>query len=232
MPGPGLDPKLGARLGPNLGIVVGLEAEARLVRRLGAGIEIGISAATASGAEQAALALLERGARRLLSFGLAAGLDPMLRAGDLLVPARVVTTERCFDTDPGLRNLLGPGLDTPLLQSDTLVREPGVKAALFARFGCASLDMESGIVARVAAGAGIPFAVLRAVCDAADHALPPAACIGLRSDGRLQAMAVAGSILRHPRQLPALLALGRDANRAKIALADRLHGIASALTMM
>lgn len=217
---------------PRLGVVVGLEAEARLVRRLGPGIAVGISGATAMGAERAALALLERGVLRLLSFGLAAGLDPRLLAGDLLVPAHVVTAERSFETDPQFRNLLGPGLDASLLQSDVLVREPHAKAALLARSGCASLDMESGVVARVAADAGCPFAVLRAVCDPAERTLPPAACIALRTDGRLQAMAVAGSILRHPAQLPALLALGRDANRAKIALSRRLDAIASGLTIM
>lgn len=215
-----------------LGIVVGLEAEARLVRRLGPLIRIAISGATAAGAARAAGELVAHGASHLLSVGLAGGLDPALRAGDLLVPAQVVAGDMRLDADPALRALLGPGLAAPLLHSDVLVGDPVAKAALLAASGCASLDMESGALARAAAEAGLPFAVLRAVCDPAGRALPPAARIPLHPDGRLQARALLGSILRQPGQLPGLLALGRDASRATTMLAERLHGLASRLTLM
>lgn len=198
-----------------LGIVVGLEAEARLARRLVASGLVGISAATASGAASAAAQLLARGATHLLSFGLAAGLDPALRPGDLLVPAVVVAGGTRYLADPAFRALLGPGRDTSLLQSDVLVTGVAEKADLLDRTGCQALDMESGAVAQAAARRGVPFAVLRAICDPAGRNLPPAACIALRPDGRVNGPAVAASILWQPRQLPALIALGRDATRAK-----------------
>lgn len=208
-----------------LGIVVGLDAEARLARRLGPAVLIGIGGATSAGAAQAAADLASRGATHLLSFGLAAGLDPSLRAGDLLVPAQVVVDGHRHDADPRLRGLLGGGSDAPLLHSESLVSEPDAKAALRRSSGCGSLDMESGAVAL----AGRPFAVLRAVCDPAGRALPPAARIALRPDGRLKGLQILGSILRHPGQLPDLLALARDAGRAKQALAARITKIAQSL---
>jgi hopanoid-associated phosphorylase len=213
-----------------LGVVVGLEAEAVLARRLGASVRIAISGATADGASRAAGQLLEQGASHLLSFGLAGGLDPVLRAGILLVPERVRVEGQDVACDRALQALLGSGHAAPLLHSDVLVTEVAEKAALFARTGCGSLDMESGAVARVARAAGLPFAVLRAVCDRAARALPPAACLPLHPDGRLRAGAITASVLRHPAQLPALLALGRDAARARTALSGRINGLANRLT--
>jgi hopanoid-associated phosphorylase len=213
-----------------LGIVVGLDGEARLARRLGASVLVGISGATAHGASRAAAELVAAGATHLLSFGLAAGLDPSFRAGDVLVPARVVADGTAHDTDPVLRTMLGAGSTAPLLHSDVLVSDRAAKAALWAASGCGSLDMESGAVARAAAAAGLPFAVLRAVCDPAGRTLPPAAGVPLRADGRLQGWAILRSILRRPGQLPALIALGRDAGRATTALSKRLSSLAPGLT--
>jgi len=213
-----------------LGIVVGLDGEARLARRLGPSVLVGISGATAHGASRAAAGLVAAGATHLLSFGLAAGLDPSFRAGDVLVPAQVVADGTAYDTDPALRAMLGPGSAASLLHSDVLVSHRAAKAVLWAGSGCGSLDMESGAVARAAGTAGLPFAVLRAVCDPAGRTLPPAACVPLRSDGRLQPWAILRSILRRPGQLPGLIALGRDAGRATAALSKRLSSLAPGLT--
>lgn len=208
----------GLRRLPGLGIVVGLNAEAKLARRLCPDAIIDISGATRDGADRAVSRLVAQGATRLLSFGLAAGLDPALRPGDLLVPDAVMVDGRLLVTDPLLRSLLGSGSSGPLLHSDVLVASRAAKADLLARTGCRSLDMESGPVALAAEAAGIPFAVLRAVCDPAERTLPPAACIALQPDGKLQIVNLLRSIMRQPSQVPALLALGRDASRAKTAL--------------
>lgn len=201
-----------------LGVVVGLNAEAKLARRLFPGALVGISGATRAGADRAVSGLVAKGATRLLSFGLAAGLDPALRPGDLLVPDAILVDGRHLATDPSLRSLLGPGSTGPLLHSDVLVASSTAKADLLARTGCRSLDMESGPVALAAEAAGLPFAVLRAVCDPAERTLPPAACVALQPDGTLQIVNLLRSILRQPSQIAALLALGRDAGRAKTAL--------------
>jgi adenosylhomocysteine nucleosidase len=90
--------------------------------------------------------------------------------------------------------------------------------ALFGACGALALDMESHVVAREARVAGLPFLVLRAVADPAGRDLPPAARVGLDCDGRPQLRRVMGSLLAGPRQLPALIAVARDAARALTAL--------------
>jgi adenosylhomocysteine nucleosidase len=70
----------------------------------------------------------------------------------------------------------------------------------------------------VAARHGLPFAVVRVICDPAGRALPPLALAALDGQGRIGAGRVLGSLLRHPGQVPALLELARDAWRARATL--------------
>ena len=68
------------------------------------------------------------------------------------------------------------------------------------------------------ARADIPFAVLRAIADPAERALPPAALIGLNAAGRPALGRVLLSLASQPGQLPALLQVARDTRRALAAL--------------
>jgi adenosylhomocysteine nucleosidase len=203
-----------------LGVVVGMEAEAALIRAVAPHALIGISGATARGARAAVADLLGRGAGAILSFGLAAGLDPALRAGAVLVPGRVLLPDgRRLAADPVLLDWLGHGrpdvVPTDLAHSDDVIVTAGCKGARFRRTGCAGLDMESGFVAEGATRAGVPFAVLRVVCDPAGRSLPPAAVLALQPDGGIGMGRILASVLRHPSQIPALIALGRDAACAR-----------------
>ncbi|MDT8870402.1 hypothetical protein RAA17_02250 [Komagataeibacter rhaeticus] len=97
-----------------------------------------------------------------------------------------------------------------------IVTEATRKAELFRQTGCVALDMESGVVAEMAAARRVPFAVMRVVCDPADRTLPPAAVVALRPDGSLAVGALARSILCNPLQIPALIRVGRDAGRRAV----------------
>jgi adenosylhomocysteine nucleosidase len=203
-----------------LGIVVGLKAEARIARRLDAPVAIG--GGTQAGARTAAQSLLSQGATALLSFGLAGGLDPSLPAGTIIIPSAVVSETGRYSTAPPLAAALGGPTPHLLLASDHPITTPQGKQHLFVVTGCAAVDMESGAVGEVAANAAIPFAVLRAICDPAERTLPPAALIALDARGVIGLRRIAISVLRDPTQLPSLLALARDANRARRALAVHL----------
>ena len=158
------------------------------------------------------------GAAALLSFGLAGGLDPALRPGDLLVPHTVLAGGRRFPSDPALCGLLGGSSPHVLLGGERIVAEPGEKHVLWRTTGCAAVDLESAAVAEVATERNLPFAALRAVCDPADRAVPPAALAALDAGGSVTLGRVLVSLVHQPRQLAALLALARDAARARRSL--------------
>lgn len=166
-----------------------------------------------AGAERAAETLVAQGVTGLVSFGLAGGLDPTLRPGAIVMPARVRAGAAVFATSPLLGATKGD-----MLAGDRIIARAQEKQALFAATGAQALDLESGAVARVAARHGLPFAVLRAICDPAERDLPPAALVALDQSGAIGLLRVLASLARAPGQLPGLLALARDAAAARRAL--------------
>jgi len=202
-----------------LGIVTGLTAEARIARRLGT-TEAG--GGTPFGAEIAAEKLVAAGATCLLSFGLAGGLDPALKPGDLIVPIAVIETGVTTHTDPGLSARIGGWFGGFLFAAERIVADPQAKRRLRATTGASSVDLESGAVARVAARHNIPFAVLRAICDHANRTLPPAALMALDARGAIGLGAVLASVIRHPGQIAGMVGVARDAAAARRALIRRV----------
>ncbi|WP_237480636.1 phosphorylase [Lichenibacterium dinghuense] len=201
-------------------LVTGLRAEARIAS--GTGV-----VALAGGGDAARLAsmveaALRRGARAVVSFGIAGGLEPGLAPGTVLIArgvhdgaerltADVDWCDRLAALLPGARRADLAGVDVPAAGA-------GDKAALRGRTGAAAVDMESHVAARLAALHGVPFAALRVVADPAERSLPPAALVGMRPDGTADLGAVLRSLAGRPRQLPALLRTGLDARAAFAAL--------------
>lgn len=206
-----------------VGIITGLTSEASIAARLGCPVEAG--GGTPWGAEQAAERLVAEGASALLSFGLAGGLVANLRPGDVVVPMGVVEAGRIRPTDAALSQILGGWSGGMIAAEADIVTCAADKAALAKSSLCGSVDLESGAVARVAERHGIPFAVLRAICDPVERDLPPAALVTLNARGAIAVTRLAGSILRRPWQIPDLIALGGDAARARRALVRRVNQI-------
>lgn len=208
---------------PAIGIVTGLAAEATIARKLGQPVLAG--GGTPWGAELAAEKLVAEGAKALISFGLAGGLYPDFRPGDIVVPIAVMEAGRIRPTNAELSDKLGGWFGGMILAGSEIVVTAAGKSALAASWLCGSVDLESGAVARVAERHGIPFAVLRSICDPAERDLPPAALAALDDKGAITVGRVALSIVRHPGQIPSLIALGRDAARARRALVGRVDEI-------
>lgn len=160
-----------------------------------------------------------------MSFGLAGGLDPDLPPGTLILADRVVDGEGQFlSTDSAWRASLASRL-APLAPRIRAVADGGAvvassqaKHALFVTSEAAAVDMESATVGRLAAAAGLPFAVVRVIADPASRSLPPAALAGMGPEGQVRPLAVLAELLRHPGQFPALLGLARDTAAAMAAL--------------
>ncbi|WP_122050858.1 hypothetical protein [Asaia bogorensis] len=207
-----------------LGVLAGLEAEARLIRPHVPQSPVALSGATRDGALRGIERLLAAGATELLSFGCAAGLAPDLMPGAIIIPQWVMVDGQRLRTNSGLSRQFGVGRDGVLhggiLHSDTIVATATEKNSYHAQTGCLAVDMESGLVART----GLPFAVLRVICDDSRRDLPPAA-LDVLDGGRISPMRLLASLGRQPGQIPALMALGRDAAKARRAMAGFLSGL-------
>jgi adenosylhomocysteine nucleosidase len=198
-------------------VVTGMRAEARCLRAHD--VRVACSGGSAERARAEAARLVAEGAAALVSFGLAGGLAPVLRPGDLLLPETVISPDgRLTPTDVGWRERLKLRLETGGLRaeggwlagSERVVATVGDKRALCALTGAAAVDMESHEVAAVAAATDRPFVVIRAIADPHDRVIPQAALETLRPDGRVRLRATLGGLFRQPGQLLALLRLGRD----------------------
>lgn len=205
----------------SIGVVVGLEAEARLARAWG--IPVVVGGGTSTGAATAA-AILVHSVQALVSFGLAGGLDPALQPGTILVPSCVSSSDGTrWSTNADLNKLLGGCTGHTLLGDGPILATIQAKRDARSR-GFHAVDLESAAVAAAAQRHGLPFAVLRAVCDPADRPLPRAALVALDAQGRIGSLRVLTAALSNPAELPALIALALDANRARRALRQRVGG--------
>ena len=210
-----------------LGVVTGMTAEARCLPRPGAGeaLEVVCSGGDSARALAGASRLVAKGARALLSFGLAGGLDPALRSGAVVVAETVIAPDgERWETDRGWREALSAALAAArpvggaLAGCDRPLAGVAEKLSLYKATGACAVDMEGHAVARVAGESRVPFAVLRVVADPAGRALPRAALGALGADGRVRVAAVLSHLMRRPWETPALIVVAWDAGRALLAL--------------
>jgi adenosylhomocysteine nucleosidase len=160
--------------------------------------------------------------RGVISFGVAGGLDPSLKSGDVVVATEVLAGDT--------RWLAGLPLNEDMIASVALGRRrvvrgglagveqviaaQALKAALRSATGAAAVDMESHIAADYAAKAGLPFAALRVISDPASRALPALALSAIKPNGDIDLRKVLRGLVRHPTTLRALVSTGIDFNRA------------------
>ena len=220
------------------GVLVGMKTEAECLKPLGDAVIVACSGARPELARARAEALVAAGASALLSFGIAGALRPGLAPGALLLPRAVVMAGQgeWAVTIGWHRRLVesaeAAGLtllsDVTLAGSDGAVTGAGAKADLARSSGAVAVDMESHILAGVAARHGLPFLVLRAVADPAERGIPAPALAGLGPDGETRAGAVALRLLAAPWMLPALLRLARDSEAGLAALRAAVSALGAA----
>jgi len=212
-----------------VGVIVGMESEAAL---LPPGTRFGIAGADSARAAAEARRLLDEGAEALLSLGIGGGLDPALAPGEIVVGTAVQDGGETFAVNQvwmcRLLNAIPHSRSGVIHASAGPVVGRGAKQALFAASGARVVDMESGAVARVAAQAGRPFAVIRAVADSADLTLPSSALVGIGPDGKARPLAVLGRLALKPWELPDLIRVGMDSHAAHSSLRAALAGLGTA----
>jgi len=198
---------------------VGLAFEARIAAAPGVLV---VCRTAGSELETVADSAVRQGYRGMISFGVAGGLASHLRAGDWVVASAIRESQTVRPTDAvWSRKLLGMiagAVHAPIVGVDEPVAEPAKKRELYKTTGAAAVDMESHIVARVAAEHKLSFAAVRVVVDPAHREVPPAALIGMRPDGRANVAAVLRDIIARPSQLYPLGRIALDAFAARSAM--------------
>ncbi len=167
--------------------------------------------------------LVSEGVTALLSIGVAGGLEPRLRPGELIIGDRVFEPSSAeerrewFSDGPsvafaystlaseGRRARKGPIVSTlsPVLSAEE-------KHILYRKSHALAVDMESSAVARVATESELPFFVLRAVNDSPETTVDPdvAGCLG--PGGDIHFPVLLRNLCRRPLLAPSLLRMAKD----------------------
>jgi len=162
---------------------------------------------------------VERAARQgylgIISFGVAGGLVSGLHPGDWVVASAIVEPAAARATDTAwsrkLREAIPAASYAPILGVDSAISEPTTKRGLHRNTGAVAVDMESHLVARLAAAHGLAFAALRVIVDPVNRPIPRAALLGMGGGSRVNGAAVIRDLVVQPTQLPRLLRVSLDA---------------------
>ena len=144
--------------------------------------------------------------------GIAGGIGATVAVGDTVVPETVVdlASGRCFRATPA------PGHEPSgtIATVDELILDLERLGAL-ADDGIDALDMETAAVADVCEARGIPWSAVRVVSDCPREGLLDDGIMAmLRPDGTVDPLAALWHMATHPRRIPKLVRLGRDAGTA------------------
>ena len=201
-------------------IVTGLKQEARIAA--GPGLTVICSSSNPVQLREMMTSFDPKSIRGIVSFGVAGGLNPALRSGDIVVATKIVAADKHWTTSSALTENL---IALPLKRGRSIVAGvlAGVeevvlgqvgKSALRNKTGADAVDMESHIAARYAADNGLPFAAVRVISDPSHRSLPQITMNAIKPNGNVDMWKVMRGIARNPRTIPHLISTGRDFNRA------------------
>lgn len=198
-------------------VVVGMQSEAKAARGSNTEVITGAMREDELRAKLAALDTSKVGA--LISFGVAGGLDPSVKVGDMVVPDTIIYNNRTWRASPELSREIRLKLERagifahrgPIVGVEGLTQGRADWREQFRRTtGADAVDMETHIAAEFAESRDIPFTAIRAISDTVGQTLPPAAMLPLNENGGVRMNLVIGSILWNPGQIGDLIRTGRD----------------------
>ena len=144
----------------------------------------------------------------VLVVGIAGAVEDSTPIGALVVPDRVI------DHASGREHrhhLMGPGEGHGTLWTTDVITPVSELPALRAG-GVVALDMETAAIAAACEERRVPWTVFRAISDrATDGSVDDEVFHLSRQDGTPSPRAVFRYLLRHPRRIPGLVRMGRDA---------------------
>jgi len=216
-------------------VVVGLAFEARIAASAGLSVICsGDGRKLPSALRRAILAARDSddGCRGLISFGVAGGLSPDLKTGSCVVASQILSEAGTWTTDQTwskeLLSSLPDAVHGTIFGAPAPVALPAAKRALHLKTGAIAVDMESQIVAQIAAQFDLPMTALRVVTDPAGRALPDWACKAVRSNGTTDMLGMAHLVLKRPSEIIGMMRTARDAWIARSVLLRGREALTSA----
>ena len=201
-------------------IVTGLKQEARIAA--GPGLTVICSNSNPVHLREILTSFNPASVRGIISFGVAGGLNPSLKSGDIVIATEVVAAGQRW---PAVSSLTASLIASTEEQRYSIV--PGIlagveeivlgqvgKAALRVTTGADAVDMESHIAAKYAAENDLPFAGVRVISDPAHRALPELTAKALKPNGNVDIWKIMRGIAKNPKAIPELISTGRDFSRA------------------
>jgi len=219
-------------------IVVGLAFEARIAA--GPGVHVICSGDGHNLAAKLTAAIVEartfvRGCPGIISFGVAGGLAPHLRPGTCVVGSAVVSGASRMpisaEWSDKLLQAIPDAVSGILLGVPAPIAHPDEERSLYLKTGAIAVDMESHIVAAVGLAHDLPVAAIRVITDPAKRALPASAVAAMRPNGTTNIGAMLRSVVKRPRELPALLQTALDARAARATLVRGRNLLGPAFTL-
>jgi hopanoid-associated phosphorylase len=208
-----------ANLSQTLIAVVGLPFEARLAGDVCAQIICGADGQNLAASLTHSITSECHG---LISLGVAGGLLPNLAPGTCVVGSEILWGSARLQTDErwsrSLLEVIPHSISGKILGVPRPIAYVDAKHILYKKTGALAVDMESHIVASVAAANGLRFAAIRVIADPANHSLPQVALGAIRQNGTVNIAQMILSLLTHPRDLFSLAQTARDAFTARVAL--------------
>jgi hypothetical protein len=162
------------------------------------------------------------GCRGIVSYGLAGGLSSDLRAGDIVVGSEIVGHDGRIPTDDFWSAWLLSAIPTavygPIAGVDIPVAASAARYELRLRSRALAVDMESHVIARLAAAHALRFIALRVVIDGAGRNIPAAAITCFSDAGEVSRWRLARRLLGRPSDAIDVIKLGADWRPARKAL--------------
>jgi adenosylhomocysteine nucleosidase len=162
----------------------------------------------------------------VISIGYAGGTHSDIQAGDLLVARQFLNFSK--DGEPPQK------IDVPfclaeqaekvppskkysafkgsLLTMDQVINKPEDKRAIGEDYGANAIDMETSILAHLAAAKKVPFLSVRAITDTVDEELIDVSSF-MENDGQVSTLKAGWYVLTHPGKIPKFISLQEIAQR-------------------
>ncbi|MGZ8190714.1 MAG: phosphorylase family protein [Methylococcaceae bacterium] len=184
---------------------------------------VAYSGAGADNAQSASDLLVAKGATRLISWGCAAALSPLLRPGDLTLADRFIDSDYISidvnaDWHNHSKNLLSQSFSVHsgcLTESKGIVSSSKDKNKLHLITGAIALDMESIAIAKVARQNALPFLAIRVIVDPVNMNLPNSINYSLNEQGGIVMSKLLLFLALHPVELIGLIKLGLHFKKAR-----------------